>query len=122
MGKGLNNNSHVNDAYCIDSAEQNIEMECGDRFFSSDLGEKYYGAVNDLQASSNHSAVVLKFPDSLVGKNSEDGAAPIYESLISNRKSPEVRVEKTSEGNEATVCQSPNNGVTAFIYETLNST
>ena len=54
-------------------------MQCGDRLFSSDLGEKYYGAANDLQASSNHSAVVLKFPDPLVGKNNDDGAAPIYE-------------------------------------------
>ena len=121
-------------------------MECGDRAFSSDLGEKYYGAVNDLQTSSNHSAVVLKFPDSLVGKNSEDGAPPIYgklssgvespfslplksgsakpiyERLNSNRKSTEVRVEKTSEGNAATLCQSPNNGAAAFTYQTLNNT
>lgn len=117
-------------------------MECGDRAFSSDLGEKYYGAVNDLQTSSNHSAVVLKFPDSLVGKNSEDGAPPIYgklssgvdspfslgsakpiyETLNSNRKSTEVRGEKISEGNAATVCQSPNNGVAAFTYQTLNNT
>ena len=117
-------------------------MECGDRAFSSDLGEKYYGAVNDLQTSSNHSAVVLKFP------NSEDayGAPPIYQKLSSgvespfslplksgsakpiyerrnsNRKSTEVRVEKTSEGNAATLCQSPNNGVAAFTYQTLNNT
>ena len=73
----MSNNRYVNDAYCIDSGEQNIEMERGDRSFSSDLGEKYYGAVNDLQAPSNHPAVVLKF---LVGKNSDNGAAPIYES------------------------------------------
>ena len=121
-------------------------MECGDRAFSSDLGEKYFGAVNDLQTSSNHSSVVLKFPDSLVRKNSEDGATsfyeklssgvdsplslpcnsgsakPTYESLNSNRKSPEVRVEKTSEENAAAGCQSPNNGVAAFTYQTLNNT
>ena len=117
-------------------------MECGDRVFSSDLGEKYNGAVKDLQTSSNHSAVVLKFP------NSEDayGAPPIYQKLSSgvespfslplksgsakpiyerrnsNRKSTEVRVEKTSEGNAATLCQSPNNGAAAFTYQTLNNT
>ena len=113
-------------------------MECGDRVFSSDLGEKYNGAVKDLQTSSNHSAVVLKFP------NSEDAygappiyqklssgvdspfslgrAKPIYETLNGNRKSTEVRGEKISEGNAATVCQSPNNGVAAFTYQTLNNT
>ena len=61
-------------------------MRCGDRAFSSgnvlDLGEHYCAAVNDLHVSSNHSAVVLNFLDSLVGKNSEDGAAPIYEKLV----------------------------------------
>lgn len=42
-------NLRQHDAFRIDYEEQNIEMECGDRTFSSDLGENYYGAVNDLQ-------------------------------------------------------------------------
>lgn len=112
-------------------------MKCGDQAFSSgnvpDTQEHHYAAINGLHSSSNHSAVILKFPDSLAGKNSkyvappiyqtlESGVdAPIYQALNNNRKSPEVRAEKTSERKTTPVCQSPNDGVTASIYQTLNT-
>ena len=186
-----------------------MEMKCGDQAFSSgiynvpDCGEHNYAAVNDMHASSDHPVVVLKFPDSLAGKNGEDVAspiyhalksgdapinqpinsgvdaliyqtlesgvdapvnqsinsgvdapiyqtlesgvdahiyqpinsgvdapiyqpinrgvdAPIYQPLNSNRKSPDVRAEKTSEDNAEPVCQLPNNGANASMYQTLN--
>ena len=62
-----------------------MEMTSGNQAFSSgnvlDLQEHYCAAVNDLHSPSNHSAVVLKFPDSLAGKNSEDVAIPTYQRL-----------------------------------------
>lgn len=102
----------------------------------------HYECVNDLHASSNHSAVVLKFPDSREGKNNVGFAAPIYQTLISGvdvpiyqplnggvyvpiyqplNKSPGVRAEKASEGVAESVCQPPNNGVATSIYQTLTS-
>ena len=145
---GINNNAYFNDAYCIGSGEQVLEMKCGDQAFSSDNvpdpQEHYYAAVNGPHSSSNHSAVILKFPDSLAGKKCEDVApsiyqtlkggvdapiyqalgvdAPIYQALNNNQKSPEVRAEKTSEGKATPVCRSPNDGVNASIYQTLNNT
>ena len=113
-GYGFNNNCNLNNAYCIGPGEQDIEMRCVDQAFSTgnvpDFGEHNYPADNDLLASSNRSAVVLKFPESLAGKNSEDVGAPIYQTLIyqpinggtdasinqplnSNRKSSEVLAE-----------------------------
>lgn len=136
-------NGYNNNAYCIGSGEQTIEMKRGNQAFSSGnvpevkLGEHHYAAVNDLHASTNHSAVVLKFPDSLEEKYSKDVAAPIYQTLDSgvdapiyqplNRgvatsiyqplnsdlKSPDIRAEKTSERVAAPVCQPPNNGAAA---------
>ena len=113
-------------------------MKCGDPAFSSgyvaDPQEYYYADVDDPHSSSNHSAVILKFPDSLASENSEYVApsiyqtlesgvdAPIYQALNNNRKSPEVRAEKTSERKATLVCQSPNDGVTHSIYQTLNHT
>ena len=110
-------------------------MKYGDKPFSTgnvpDFGEHHYAAVNvDLQAASNHPTLVLKFPDSLAGKNSDDSSAPIYQTLISGvdapiyqplKKSPEFRAEKASKGVGASVYQPPNNGVAASIYETLNN-
>ena len=85
-----NNNVYFNDAYCTGFGEQAIETKCGDQDFSgnvhvpeANLGEHYYAAVDDLRASTNHSAAVLKFPDSLAGKNNKDVAAPTYETLNS---------------------------------------
>ena len=123
-------------------------MKCGDQAFLSgnvpDPQEHYYAVVNGPHSSSNHSPVVLKFPDSLAGKNSEDVAPPIYQSLESavdapvyqalgvdapiyqalnnNRKPPEARAERPSEGNATPVCRPPNDGVNASIYQTLNNT
>ena len=71
----------------------------------ANLGENYYEAVDDLHVSTNHSAAVLKFPDSLVAKNTEDVATSTYETLncginvdastyqhlISDLKSSEIR-------------------------------
>jgi len=149
VGNGFHNNAYLNDAYCIGPGEQQIEMKSGDRAFPTgsvrDYGEHNYATVYDLHASNNHSPVVLKFPNPPAGKNSEDVTAPIYQTLSSgddapiyqplktgvdapiyqplnsNRKSPEVQAEKTSEGNAAPVYQSPSNGVTVSIYQTLNN-
>ena len=149
VGNGFRNNAYLNDAYCIGPGEQQIEMKSGDQAFPTgnvrDYGEHNYATVNDLHASNNHSPVVLKFPNPPAGKNSEDVTAPIYQTLSSgddapiyqplktgvdapiyqplnsNRKSPEVQAEKTSEGNAAPVYQSPSNGVTVSIYQTLNN-
>ena len=143
---GFNNNAYFNDAYCIGSGEQAIEMKYGNQPLSTgnvpDFEKHHCAAVNDLRASSNHSAVVLKFPDSLEGKNSEDGSAPIYQTLISGvdapiyqplnsgidapiyqplNKSKKVRDEKASEGVGVADYQPPNNGVATSIYETLNN-
>ena len=150
-GNGYNNNAYINDAYCIGSGEQAIEMKRGNQAFSSGnvpevkFGEHHYAAVNELHTSTNHSAVILRFPDSQAERNSEDVAAPIYQTLDSggdapiyqplNRgvatpiyqplnsdlKSPEIRAGKTSEGIAAPVGQPPNNGAAASIYQTLNS-
>jgi len=46
---------------------------------------------------------------------------PVYQPLSSNQKSPKVGAEKTSQGNAANVCQSPNYGVTSPIYQALNN-
>lgn len=123
-----------------------MEMKRGDQTCSTSnvpcFEGHHYAAVNDLRASNNQSAVVLKFPDSLEGKNSVGFAAPIYQTLISGvdvpiyqalnsgvdapiyqplNKSPGVRPEKASEGVNESVCQPPNNGVTESIYHlTLN--
>ena len=106
-------------------------MKCGNQAFSAgsvpDFREYNYVTANDPLASSSCSGVVLKFPDSLAGKTSDDVASPVYQALQSgvdapiyqpvnsgadapnyqplnsNRKSP----EKTSEGNAATVCNHP---------------
>jgi len=149
VGNGFRNNAYLNDAYCIGPGEQQIEMKSGDQAFPTgsvrDYGEHNYATVYDLHASNNHSPVVLKFPNPPAGKNSEDVTAPIYQTLSSgddapiyqplktgvdapiyqplnsNRKSPEVQAEKTSEGNAAPVYQSPSNGVTVSIYQTLNN-
>ena len=45
------------------------------------LGEHYYEAVNDLHVSTDHSAAVLRFPDSLAAKNTEDVTTPTYEKI-----------------------------------------
>lgn len=144
--KGFNNNAYFNDAYCIDPKEQAIEMKRGDQTCSTGnvpcFEGHHYAAVNDLHASNNHSAVVLKFPDSLEGKNSVGFAAPIYQTLISGvdvpiyqplnsgvdapiyqplNKSPGVRPERASEGVAKSVCQPANNGVAESIYQTLNN-
>ena len=148
---GYNNNAYFNDAYCIGSGEQAIEMKGDNQALSSGnvpevkFGEHHYAVVNELHASTNHSAVILKFPDPRAEKNSEDVAAPIYQTLDSgvdapiyqplNRgvatpiyqplnsdlKSPEIRAGKTSEGIAAPFGQPPNNGAAASIYQTLNS-
>ena len=79
--------------------------------------------------------LTFTFPDSLAVKNSEDVAAPtyktlnsgvkvdasIYKSLNSDLKSPEIRVEKTSEGVAAPVYQQLTNRDAASIYQTVNS-
>lgn len=110
-------------------------MKCGDQPFSSSnvpaRQEHYYAAANDPYSSSSHSAVILKFPGSLTGKNIEDVAppiyqtlesgvdAPIYQALNNNRKSSEVWAENTSEGKATHVCRSPNDGVNASIHKHL---
>lgn len=120
-------------------------MKCGDQPFSSSnvpaRQEHYYAAANDPYSSSSHSAVILKFPGSLTGKNIEDVAppiyqtlesgvdapiyqalgveAPIYQALNNNRKSSEVWAENTSEGKVTHVCRSPNDGVNASIHKHL---
>ena len=110
-GCGFNNNAYLNDAYCIGPGEQEIEMKCGDQAFSAgnvpDFGEHSYAAYNDLYPSSNHSAVILKFPDSLAGKNSEDVAAPIY--------------QKPDSGVDTLIYQPINSGGDGPIYQPLNS-
>lgn len=77
-------------------------MKCGDQPFSSSNVPARQAAANDPYSSSSHSAVILKFPGSLAGKNIEDVAppiyqtlesgvdAPIYQALNNNRKSSEV--------------------------------
>lgn len=69
----------------------------------ANLGENYYEAVDDLHVSTNHSAAVLKFPDSLAAKDTEDVAtyetlncgvnvdASSYQHLTSDLKSTEIR-------------------------------
>ncbi|XP_020621541.1 uncharacterized protein LOC110059180 [Orbicella faveolata] len=108
---GFNNNAYLNDAYCIGPGEREIEMKCGDQAFSAgnvpDFGEHSYAAYNDLYPSSNHSAVILKFPDSLAGKNSEDVAAPIY--------------QKPDSGVDTLIYQPINSGGDGPIYQPLNS-
>jgi len=79
--------------------------------------------------------LTFTFPDSLAVKNSEDVAAPtyetlnfgdkvdasIYQSLNSDLKSPEIRAQKTSEGVAAPVYQQPTNRDAASIYQTVNN-
>ena len=110
-----------------------------------DCGQHNFTAASDLVASSIDPGLVLRFPSPEAGKSSGDVASPIYQTLESradaliyqpinsgadvpvyqplnsNQKSPKVGAEKTSEGNVATVCQSPNNGITSPIYEALNN-
>ena len=86
-------------------------MKGGDQAFSSgnvsDLGEYYDAAVNDLHASSNDSAVVLKFAGSVAGRNSEDVAPPMYQTLNSGVDSPIYQPLDTGKGKP--------------MYESLNS-
>jgi len=110
-GYGFNKNVYLNDAYCVGPGEQDIEMKCCDQAFSAgnvpDFGEHSYAAYNDLHPCSNHSGVVLKFPDSLAGKNSEDVAGPIYQTPDS--------------GADTLIYQPINSGGDAPIYQPLNS-
>ena len=110
-GYGFNKNVYLNDAYCVGPGEQDIEMKCCDQAFSAgnvpDFGEHSYAAYNDLHPCSNHSGVVLKFPDSLAGKNSEDVAGPIYQTPDS--------------GADTLIYQPINSGEDAPIYQPLNS-
>lgn len=101
VSNGINN-----DAYFIGSGDQVMEMKSGDQAFPSGNlpdPEPYYAAVKD--SSSNQPAAILKFPDSLAEKNSEDVAPPIYQTLES--------------GVDESIYQAL--GVDAPIYQALNN-
>lgn len=107
-----NNNVFFNGAYGTGFGERATETKWGDQAFSSgnmsdeNLGEHYYEAINDLSFSTNHSAAVLRFPDSLAAKKTEEVPTPTYETfnsgvnvdestyqnLDSDPKSSEIRV------------------------------
>ena len=104
--KEMASNGINNDAYFIGSGEQVMEMKSGDQAFPSGNvpdPKHYYAAVKD--SSSNHPAAILKFPDSLAEKSSEDVAPPIYQTLDS--------------GVDASIYQAL--GVDAHIYQALNN-
>ena len=61
---GENNSAYINNAYIIDSGEQDIEMKSSNSTYSSgnviDLKPE---EQNEQPVSTNQSAVLLKFPE-----------------------------------------------------------
>ncbi|XP_078352104.1 MAM and LDL-receptor class A domain-containing protein 2-like [Oculina patagonica] len=74
---GNKNNAFFDNAYFINSKEEAIEMKCGESTYSSSKvpdikpEEHCYATINDLRVSTNHSAVVLKFPGAYINREEQ---------------------------------------------------
>lgn len=61
---GENNSAYVSNAYVIDSREQDIEMKCSNGTHSTgNVPDLKPEEQNDPPVSTNHSAVLLQFPE-----------------------------------------------------------